>query len=471
MELVLTRFWSTLGDICCDVTLHFNGVVPSMRTVTMTSGEQISGIVTLTADLCTVTTSPTGKLDKWLTTVMPSSQGTVAPLGERDVFPSGTPVYQLILEYAFDQPCSCSVTPRWTALNKILYESQFNGQFYMIYNSKKVMAACGEAFPEACKLDKGKYTIRLQIRHESSSVLEKLNGLPVVLERTLDGSNTAKLSCHRNLSDAALDVNISQMAIFRGTSQSLFWKGPAKLPKFVGIGDVLLGSVTYLKKPQNGLGAGTMPGGFPVRYVVTTSAVSAPGNKGPAASAPEEELTTEKKFREAIRAAKVKYVESLAGDASAFDEVYASVAAEYSDYVPLRLSHLAHMVKVCDKASSDVEKAALLPAILACADEICALLDERAIAEELGTNADASNPIAAKVRKQAETDRDALVQALSVKCSAVADLLCLASSGTEGVDNEALFAASYARLQKWEATPSSDKNWRLYATKMVREQK
>lgn len=472
LELVLTRFWSTLGDICCDVSLHFMGVVPSLRAISITSGEQISNIVTLSADLCTVTASPAGKLDKWLTTVMPSVQGVVTPLGERDVLPAGTPIYQMILEYSFEQPCNCNVTPRWTALNQILYESQFNGQFYMVYNSKKVLVACGEAYPEAAKLDKGKYTVRLQIRHESSLVLEKLNVLPMVLERALEGSNTAKLTCHRNLSDAALGVEMSPIAIFRGTSQSMFWKGPTKLPKFVGVGDVLVGSVTYLKKPQNGLGAGTMPGGFPVEYVVTTSPVPAPTKT---ASTPAvDEPTTDQKYSDAMRAAKVKYVDGLVGDAASFDEIYASVVAEYPYYVPLRLSHLNHLVKLSDKAAGNEEKGGLLSSIVDCADEICSLLKERSIAEELGTNADTVDPVAMKVRKQAETDRDALVQALSAKCTALADRLTMNGDGDgddKGSEDNALFTATYARLQKWESTPTADKNWRLYVTKMYSEQK
>ena len=47
----------------------------------------------------------------------------VLPLGERDVLPDGTPLYQLVLEYEVDQGADCSeLPPRWPGLQGVLYE-------------------------------------------------------------------------------------------------------------------------------------------------------------------------------------------------------------------------------------------------------------------------------------------------------------------------------------------------------------
>ena len=535
LELVLTRFWSTLGDVSCDVTIHFKGLTPSTTTLSMTSGEQISNLVTLSAELGTVTAAPAGKLDKWLTTVMPNGPGKVTPLGERDVLPSGTPLYQMILEYTFEQPIHTAVTPRWRILNGLLYDSPFHSQFYMIYNTRKVLMACGDTYPESCKLDKGTYTVRLQVRHESPVVLEGMNELPMLLERSLESA--LKLTCHKSQADASLGIALPDMPIYRGTSQSLFWKGPAKLPKFVTTGDVLSGAVTYLKKDSSRSGSGTRPGGFPVRYVVTTTAVpsskpspapsptpsptpgTAPATSGSLSSAETPCASTERKFAEAIRHAKVTFVENKAGEEECFDGLYEATVREYPDYVRLRLARLTHLSKCRDKTNegkdvTEEEKNALLQsrcqlldATVLCASEIIGMVNEKAIAEELGCLVNQADASAVKTRKEKEGERDALVTALAAKCTALADkrLLLLAAGGgvgsegnsavsegsegesKDGVESSAptppvvssaaleelrvAFEETYKHLQKWDNTAMSDKHWRLYVTKMRSEKK
>lgn len=65
------------------------------------------------------------------------SKGTISALGERDVAPDGRQCFSLLLEYSFKQSDAGEVTPRLSALNGYLYDSAFEAQMYMIFDSNK----------------------------------------------------------------------------------------------------------------------------------------------------------------------------------------------------------------------------------------------------------------------------------------------------------------------------------------------
>ena len=55
----------------------------------------------------------------------------------------------------------------------------------MIYDWKKRLIGSGDAWPKSIKLNKGKHIVRLQIRHTSTTILESLLDMPLLLERPL----------------------------------------------------------------------------------------------------------------------------------------------------------------------------------------------------------------------------------------------------------------------------------------------
>lgn len=68
---------------------------------------------------------------------MAPSKGTISALGERDVTPDGRQSFALLLEYSFKQTEAGEVTPRLAALNGYLYDSAYEAQMCMTFDSNK----------------------------------------------------------------------------------------------------------------------------------------------------------------------------------------------------------------------------------------------------------------------------------------------------------------------------------------------
>lgn len=507
MELTLARYWSTIGDTSCTATLYFRGVVPSMSPLTITGGQKVSPMLRVSAPLASETIAPSAKLDKWTTTVFPTTAGKVSPLGERDFLPDGRPIYQLALEYEFDQVDAGEVCPRFPGLQGVLYESDFLAQFFMVFDSKKKLLFVGDAWPKGKKIGKGKHTVRLQAKHLSPTVLEGLTEMPMQLERTL--KSAMNLSFFKTQSDALIGGSkMGTRAIALGGSVSMYVKEPAadQLPKTCSPGDTLTGTVTYIKKQNNQVGCGTKPGGYPLIYTVSAKSKEKSGNgkentKSLApAPAPTPAAETETKgaeelpeLAEALKEAKLKYLKGLIGKET-FGTAYKLFKAEYAEDLQIRLAGVSNARKVCGKAVTDASsgtataesvKAAVEAAksVLDATCEANSLIDSTAVAAALGVNADKDDAAEAAKRKDAETKKAAIIECYSADSATLLELLALieksdigeafsdsyrtvlASSGCDDVvaaasDIKNRLDISIKGVEKWDNL-SADKHWKL----------
>ena len=81
-----------------------------------------------------------------------SAEAKVVPLGSRDVIPPSRTLYELQLTYSFTVTKSTEITPDISLLNDVLYESEYESQLWMLYNSSKQLVGSGDAYPHRYSL-------------------------------------------------------------------------------------------------------------------------------------------------------------------------------------------------------------------------------------------------------------------------------------------------------------------------------
>lgn len=109
--------------------------------------------------------------------VLKPAEAKISPLTGRDILPLGRQIYQNLLTYNLSLSKTQEVAFSLPLLNNVLYESEFDSQLWMCFDSNKKLVSCGDSYSgnNYTKLTKGDYTIRVQVRHEKKDLLEKMN--------------------------------------------------------------------------------------------------------------------------------------------------------------------------------------------------------------------------------------------------------------------------------------------------------
>lgn len=109
--------------------------------------------------------------------VLKPTETKISPLTSRDVLPHGRQIYQNLLTYILNLSKPQEVAFSLPLLNNVLYESEYESQLFMCFDSNRRQLLCGDAYSgnNFYKLTKGEYTIKVQVRHEKKDLLEKIN--------------------------------------------------------------------------------------------------------------------------------------------------------------------------------------------------------------------------------------------------------------------------------------------------------
>lgn len=249
LELCLARYWSGDGDSELNCKLRFHGIEPSNQQVYLNGNSQFTR-VDVTNKLCMEKLNPTASLTHHIMPLVPK-ENIIKPLGERDLLPNGEQIYSLEMTYNFSLPKGGEVLPYCPQLHDMLYENKFESQLWMCYDSNKRLIRSGEAFSlkyrYVCKLDKGDYVLRLQIRHSDVASLEGLKDMPINLQIKLATAIPLDVYSSRASLQNKQPKFTKKMTLVKDTVLPLYIAAPAedKLPKGIKPGHDLTGTIKF----------------------------------------------------------------------------------------------------------------------------------------------------------------------------------------------------------------------------------
>lgn len=417
LELCLAQYWSSLGEGPLESEVRFRGLRPDQREIVLSEADATQR-VTVESLLAPQRLLPRAKLVTRRRMLTPKSSTRRVLQNEREGLPSGRPVQELVLEYEFEQKEAGEVTIRVPSEEDLLYDATTGGYVLVVFDEHERRVGFDDVYPDPIELAEGKHEVVLRFRHSEPDVLDRLAKTRIAIDQPL-----AKPVAIRVVESRAAAADPSSKFRPRGLAPgewaALVVVAPTTTPAGVRGGDVLLGTITYGAEGSGRNGLGQRPGGFPLRWVVTTTISDGDSRdadddatKFPAAKLSGRERKLDARLREL-------------------------------DTTATRKQHLAEIVEICD---------ALLAGI-----------DRDELAMEFGTRVGESDPRAVAKRRAAEATRDRLSDLLYRKGRALGYMELPDVVAEHPVENprklDRDFESNFRELAKWVDT--TDPKWAL----------
>ncbi|KAK9809052.1 hypothetical protein WJX72_008467 [[Myrmecia] bisecta] len=463
LEITLGQLWSSLGDATLDVQLSFHGLQTEPAGAAFLDGAAGVTKVAVRSPFRVEKVNPGAKLTHVRIPLRPAETQLAPLLDPRDALPEGRVIHSLMLTYKLSVAEAGKHKPTLPMLNKYVYDGELEAQMFMLFDANKRQLAVGDIYPEPVQLKKGDYTIRVHLRHDDVALLEKLRGMPLVVERKL--ADDLKLPVYASNSDAVKGAKpVKESTLYPGERVAYFLGAPTedKLPKDVTPGRVLTGSLVLAKATKQA-GGGDAPTTLPICYCVPPKKESSSDN----GKEEEEKKSAQERLADAVRDAQVKLLKDLKTDTPEAEAEYAALLkqllAEHPQHLPLLLEPLKRLDGL-DKE----KRTAKLQDIVAAADAVIKAIDTDALALYVAQKCAEEGTGAAKRKRENDERKAALVEALEKKCAALLQLYPSAPSaapaaaepaeapaepaGPSGQELADPFEAAFAELRKWADT-------------------
>lgn len=165
-------------------------------------------------------------------TALKPSESKILPLTQRDVIPKQRQIFNNQFVYNLHINKSQEVAFHFPLFYSNLYEAEFESQFFMVFDANKMMVCCFDAYSDTSftKLDKGDYTIKLQVRHEKKEYLEKIS--EAVLLVTFKLQNAINLEVFKSFNNAITqNKKITSSFILPANRSKAFYISPLQNEK------------------------------------------------------------------------------------------------------------------------------------------------------------------------------------------------------------------------------------------------
>ncbi|XP_033096394.1 tripeptidyl-peptidase 2-like isoform X2 [Anneissia japonica] len=433
LEIALAKWWANPGDVRVKYCVSFHSLEPSEKSVSMHAA---GGVMRLNvqSNLRQEELSPAISIKNCVQPLRPSD-AKIKPLGSRDVLTEGRQIYELLLTYNFHQSKTSEITPNCPLLSDLLYESEYESQLWMLFDSNKQYMGSGDAYPQqyTLKLEKGDYTLRLQVRHEKKEMLEKIKDMVMLIDQKLSTSFT--IDTFPSILSALSGKNkFNTVNLMAGSSVPIFIPPipDDRLPKGATLGQILTGTMTLAK---GDLGK---KDSYPFMYVLTQTPHK-PTNTKPDKS---KDKNKEEEYADAVRDLKISWITKLEGN-----KIFEGLIGQHPDHIPLFVARM-------NMLEADKDKAKMLDEIVAAADKVVNLIDQSALVSYYAMKNDTRSD-AQVIKSDMDKKKGYLISALCIKGSAIADMILANRKAGNGVtssnscDKQQAVNEIFNEVQKW----------------------
>ncbi|XP_033760966.1 tripeptidyl-peptidase 2-like [Pecten maximus] len=406
LEMCIAKWWANLGDVTLNYKITFHGVTLDNARPTMQGAEGITRF-NVRALLKNEDISPSITLKSLVQPIRPTEHKMKCLFGPRDTLPGDRQIYGIELTYNFHIDKNIEVMPECSMLSELLYESDYESQFWMIFDANKQCMGSGDAYPHQynVKLDKGDYTLVMLIRQEKRDLLEKMKDAVLLLHHKLPSS--VSLDIHGTWQKAFTGKKLNSFTLQQNQICPLFVTPTAtdKLPKAAKAGCFLTGTITLLKDDLL-----SKASSLPFRYALTESPRKVK-NGGKEKGDKAKEKTKEEEYAEAIRDMKINWIPKMDLDHILFEEV----RHDNPDHLPLYMARLQAL-------DSSKERSKKLGAIIDLSKFIISKIDQVALSSYYGMKSD-TRPDANTIKIEMDKEKEILIEAMVKMGCAQADIL------------------------------------------------
>ncbi|KAK5646152.1 hypothetical protein RI129_004616 [Pyrocoelia pectoralis] len=410
LEVVVAKYWANLGETSINYSISFHGIKPSQPSISMFASEGIHSLQVTSLQGEEILPCITLKNS---VQILRPADAKISPLTARDIIPKGRQIYELILSYNFHLNKGTDVTPNYAILSDVLYESEFESQLWLLYDSNKQLMGCGDSYPSkySIKLEKGDYTIKLQVRHERKDYLDKLTDTCILLNQKLPSTITLDVySSHSQAiigdKKAAFGHTLNSCTVPLYISALTPDKFSSKANNFAHF---LIGTVTYAKDEL-----GKKVDTYPIKYILNEN------SKKPSKTIDKDKSKNDE-YKEALRDLEVAWLAKL-DVSSVAESLYNQLCSQYPDHLQVHISYLQnitpsnlkHILPTFEEKEIQNYNRGDLEKIMNISNKVINNINQESLLVYLGIKND-TRPDASKIKSNMEKQKTILVESLCHK--------------------------------------------------------
>ncbi|XP_066157913.1 tripeptidyl-peptidase 2 isoform X2 [Euwallacea fornicatus] len=429
LEVVIAKYWANTGDATLDYSIGFYGVKPNQPFINMHAADGIHTVEvkTLQGEEISAAISLKNSVQ-----ILKPAESKIAPLTARDIIPPGRQIYELVLTYTFSITKACEVTPNLALLSDMLYESEYESQLWLLFDSNKQLLGSGDAYPlkYTVKVEKGDYVVKLQVRHDKKDYLEKVTEAPLLLQQKL--ANPIPMDVYLSYSQALIGGKKAGVTHNSNphTVVPLYIAPllPDKFPiKSNNPAHYLSGTITYAKDE-----VGKKVDAYPVKYFLPdNSSPKKAGINGGTNSASDRTKLDE--YNDNLRDLNTVWISKL--DKEGGEKVFEELLKSHPNHFPIYSSYLQLIDPLDKKSLPNIKRKPVgieddLNKVLSICQKVLDDINEEAVLAYMSVKTDLRTD-AAKHKTQMEQQRNVYLECLARKGVALCRLSLIESKEEE----------------------------------------